>query len=117
MLILTAFLCDLFTCNRMSIMRFLAHFGLVMDSVIIFMTTPEKWLESAYIVLICGLFAVCMIGSAAADIIIRGGGFTFCFKCCLPEKPIVVLLTQSLPNSTYRSKIPIGGGIGIHPKI
>ena len=100
MLILTAFLCGLFTCNRMSIMRFLAHFGLVMDSVIIFMTTPEKWLELAYIVLICGLYD----GGGAAGARVSPGRFTFCFKCCLPEKPIVVLLTQSLPNSTSRSK-------------
>ncbi len=42
------------------------------------------------------LFAVCMIGSAAAGIIIRGGRFTFCFKCCLSEKGIVDASTRSL---------------------
>lgn len=57
----------------MSIMRFLAHFWLVMDSVIIFMTTPEKWLELAYIVLICGLYD----GGGAADARVYPGRFTF----------------------------------------
>lgn len=67
-----------------------------MASLIHFRVTPGKWLKSACNVVICGLFAICMIGSAATGIIIRGGGFTFCFKCCLSEKPIVDVSTRSL---------------------
>ncbi len=92
MLILTAFLCGLFTCNRMSIMRFLAHFGLAMDSVIIFMTTPEKWLKSACSAVICGLYD----GGGAAGARMYPGRFTFQFSDFNVEKPLVVLLIRHL---------------------
>lgn len=45
-------LCVLFAYNHMAIMRFSACNGFI-DT---FRVTPGKWLELAYIVLICGLF-------------------------------------------------------------
>lgn len=40
----------------MVIMRFLGQIRLVIASLITFRVTPGKWLESAYNVLICGLY-------------------------------------------------------------
>lgn len=76
----------------MSIMRFLGSFRACNGFSDIFMTTPEKWLELAYIVLICDLYD----GVGAADARVYHGRFTFYFKVCLSEKPIVDVFTRSL---------------------
>ncbi len=47
-------LCGLFAYNYMPTLLFKAYTRLVMASLIHFRVMPEKWLESAYIVLICG---------------------------------------------------------------
>lgn len=50
------FVCGLLAHNYMPTLLFKAHFWLVMTSLIHFRVTPEKWLESAYNVLICSLY-------------------------------------------------------------
>ncbi len=50
------FMCGLFAYICMVIMRLQAYFQLEMASLMHFRVTPGKWLESAYNVLICGLY-------------------------------------------------------------
>lgn len=67
-----------------------------------FGVTPGKWLESAYIVLICGLYD----GIGAAGARVYTGRFTFYFSDFNVGKCLAVLRTRhpkiSTPNRIYR---------------